>query len=208
MSIVSHIDMFFSSFLEYIHYIFAHVPWTHWVVMGILSLALVISLIIRKKCSGYGAVVLGITAFVGLFLLDTAVLIRYFGLMNHGSGFGFKAEVDGFLHVGKARRVEMLSNIAVFIPFGFFLSEFLSTKRKFSARRRIRYVSLTAFGLSLSIECLQLVFNAGYFELTDLVMNTVGGLIGAGATVLMRMVLGIEKKASPTAGRPLTDEDV
>ena len=36
-------------------------------------------LLIRKKCSVYGAIALGVTVFMGLFLLDTAVGIRYLG---------------------------------------------------------------------------------------------------------------------------------
>lgn len=36
-------------------------------------------LLIRKKCSVYGAMAWGLTVFIGLFLLDTAVGIRYLG---------------------------------------------------------------------------------------------------------------------------------
>ena len=44
--------------------------------------------------------------------------------------------------------------------------------------RRVGLVTLAAFGLSLCIECLQLVLHVGFFEVTDLVMNTVGGGVG------------------------------
>ena len=40
-------------------------------------------------------------------------------------------------------------------------------------------MTLAAFGLSLCMECLQLVLRVGFFELTDLALNTVGGGVGA-----------------------------
>ena len=70
----------------------------------------------------------------------------------------------------------MFANVAVFVPFGFFLSEFLSTTKCFASNRQIGLVALAAFGLSLCIESLQLLLRVGFFELMDLVMNTVGGV--------------------------------
>ena len=55
--------------------------------------------------------------------------------------------------------------------------------------RRVGLVTLAAFGLSLCIECLQLVLKVGYFEVTDLVMNTVGGgVVGLVAGGIVRLV--------------------
>ena len=54
--------------------------------MGGVSLALTVILLIRKKCSVYGAIALGLTVFMGLFLLDAAVVIRYLGITPHSSG--------------------------------------------------------------------------------------------------------------------------
>lgn len=57
----------------------------------------------------------------------------------------------------------------------FFLSAFLVSAMRFCGLRRILLSILAALGLSFCIECLQLVLKVGFFELTDLVMNTVGG---------------------------------
>ena len=76
------------------------------------------------------------------------------------------------------RPVETLSNIAVFVPFGFFLGEWLASSNRTGSWRRVGLVTLAAFGLSLCIECLQLVLHVGFFEVTDLVMNTFGGFFG------------------------------
>ena len=165
--------------------VFAHARWEHWVIIGLLSLALTGFLLIRKKVSVYGAICLGVTVFMGLFLLDTAVLIRIGDGVAHKTGFDPGYELHYFLFGGMVRWTEMFANIAVFVPFGFFLSEFLSmTKRfgassAFSARRQMGRVALAAFGLSICIESLQLILRLGVFEITDLVLNTVGGVIGA-----------------------------
>ena len=186
--------MSFSSFQTYIRTILTPFPRVHWAIICILALALTTILIIRKKWSVYGSIVLGITVFIGLFLLDTAVGIRYFGFFHHTAGFDLKVDIIHFTDAGEFRRVEILSNIAVFVPFGFFLSEFLSTTKRFSVWHRIGYVTLAAFGLSLCIECLQLILRVGLFELTDLVMHTVGAFLGAGLALLGRKVLRIDKK--------------
>lgn len=74
--------------------------------------------------------------------------------------------------------VETLSNIAVFVPFGSFLSEFLASAKRLRPGRRFWLATLAGFGLSLCIESLQLLLHVGFFELTDLVMNTVGAGMG------------------------------
>jgi Glycopeptide antibiotics resistance protein len=138
----------------------------------------------------YGAICLGLTVFFGLFLLDTAVAIRWCDGVNHSTGFNPAAEIHRFLYEGVARWTEMLANVAVFVPFGFFLSEFLSTTKHFSDRRQIGRFALAAFGLSLCIESLQLIFRLGVFEITDLVLNTLGGFVGALMSAGVRKVVG------------------
>ena len=147
-------------------------------------------LLIRKKCSVYGAIALGLTVFMGLFLLDTAVGIRYFGIMHHLSGHNLTLDFSRMFRKSGQGPVETLSNIAVFVPFGFFLGEWLASSNRTGSWRRIGLVTLAAFGLSLCIECLQLVLHVGFFEVTDLVMNTVGGVVGALMSAVMRKVVG------------------
>ena len=191
-----------SALQEYARGILTRVPWEHWVVMAVVSLALTVILLIRKKCSVYGAIALGLTVFMGLFLLDTAVVIRYFGIMKHASGYDLTLDFSGMFQKSGQRPVESFSNIAVFVPFGFFLAEFLaeflavssagpkSTTKRFGAWRRLGVAALTAFSLSLSIELLQLVLKVGYFEVMDLVLNTLGGFVGALMSVGVRKVVG------------------
>ena len=183
----------FSALQEYAHSILTHVPWPHWVVMGLLSLALTVILLIRKRWSLYGAIALGLTVFMGLFLLDTAVGIRYLGIMKHAAGHNLTLDFSRMFRKSGQGPVETLSNIAVFVPFGFFLGEWLASSNRTGSWRRVGLVTLAAFCLSLSIECLQLVLKVGFFEVTDLVMNTVGAIIGVGVAIIGRTVLGVDK---------------
>ena len=61
--------------------------------------------------------------FMGLFLLDTAVGIRYLGIMKHAAGHDLTLDFSRMFRKSGRGPVETLSNIAVFVPFGFFLGE-------------------------------------------------------------------------------------
>ena len=113
--------------LSYSRGILSHVPWSHWAVMGVVSLALTVILLIRKKYSVYGAIAFGLTVFVVLFLLDTAVGIRYLGIMKHSAGHNLTLDFSRMFQKSGQGPVESLSNIAVFVPFGLFWGEWLAS---------------------------------------------------------------------------------
>lgn len=184
--------MSLSAFQAYFHSILVRVPWVHWTVICLL--ALTVFLLVRKKGSVYGAIALGITVFIGLLLLDTAVMIRYLGFQHHVAGCNLKIDLTQLFHGEKRRQIELISNTVVFVPFGFFLSEFRSSLKRIGVWRQIGFVALASFCLSLCIELLQLILHVGFFEVTDLVMNTVGGVVGAVLALAGRKVLGVNRK--------------
>lgn len=159
--------------------------------MGVMALISSVILLVWKRTTVYGSIVLGITVFTGLFLLDTLVLTRCLDIMPSFSGhkIDLAAEYDRLINGGAPRRIEELKNVLAFIPFGFFLSELLSSTKRFGPWHRLGYVALIAFGLSLCIETLQLLLSIGFFEVTDLVTNTVGGGVGASLALLVRRFL-------------------
>ena len=179
--------MSLSVFQAYFHSILVRVPWWHWAVICILTLT--VFLLIRKKGSMYGAIALSITVFVGLLLLDTAVASRFFRTHPHATGTVFKIDWTRLFHGSYRHRVELISNAVVFMPFGFFLSEALSSLKRLGVWQQIGYVTLASFLHSLCIECLQLVCRVGFFEVTDLVLNTVGGVVGVVLSLAGRKVL-------------------
>ena len=69
-------------------------------------------------------------------------------------------------------KVDPLGNVIAFIPFGFMIPIVSLKNRVF-----FRTVGLT-FLLSLFIECIQLITRVGSFDVDDLILNTLGGIIG------------------------------
>lgn len=172
---------------KYVYNILSCIPWEHWVIIITMALALSVFYIFRNRDSVYGGIVLGMTVFVGLFLLDTAVAIRCLGLFPHGSGLSLR--FDRLIHPSVYSWTELISNTVVFIPFGFFFSEFLSSTRQIRFGLHICFVVLAGLGLSMCIECLQLTLHAGFFEFIDLVTNTVGTFVGALISLFGRMII-------------------
>ncbi len=168
-----------SILLSYIRKTLAYVPWSHWAVVGLLSLGLTLYILKRKKSSVYSTIALGAAALVGLLLLDVAVAIRYCGMMRHTSGYDLTLCFSRLLQKNGRGPAEIISNFIVFVPFGFLLYEFLLSSRGYHSQHWLGIATLVSFCLSLCIECLQLILRVGFFELTDLVMNTVGGFAGA-----------------------------
>lgn len=177
--------MSFSTFQIYLRVFFPRIPSWHLIVLGVVSSASTIYTLSQKKCSAYGAVALGLAVFIGLYLLDALALNRIGMEGVRKTGFDLESEWNRLLHGGEENRMLMLFNVASFVPFGFFLAEYLKTAKRFSAGRQIGLVALVGFGLSLCIEFIQLVFRVGIFEVTDLMLNCVGAGIGGG------VVLGI-----------------
>ena len=160
--------------------------------MGAIFIVITGILLARKQTSVSGSIGLGFIVFCGLFLVDALVLIRYWDIVLyvHRDGIDLKAEYELFLNGGRERWLEMLNNFLAFIPFGFFLCEYLFSSVRHRSLPRLGYVTLAAFLLSLFIEYLQLVLHVGYFEVTDLVMNTLGAVVGGGLAIAIRDLFG------------------
>jgi glycopeptide antibiotics resistance protein len=82
-----------------------------------------------------------------------------------------------FLNIG--------GNILAFVPFGYFLPSLSTHRLKFFQ------VLLLSFALSLSIEMVQLLSKVGSLDVDDLILNTLGGVVGY---ILFVIVKNINKK--------------
>lgn len=65
----------------------------------------------------------------------------------------------------------LFGNVIIFIPLGVFMP-MASKRRNFFA------TTFYSFGLSLGVEVFQLISKVGSFDVDDLLLNTVGGMIG------------------------------
>lgn len=72
----------------------------------------------------------------------------------------------------KAVFLNLAGNVIGFIPFGFMLP-------RISERVRTWYLTLLlSFAFSLMVETVQLIWHVGSFDVDDLLLNTIGGVLG------------------------------
>lgn len=65
----------------------------------------------------------------------------------------------------------LFGNVLIFVPFGFFMP--------MASRYRNFFATLFySFGLSLCVETFQLITKVGSFDVDDLLLNTIGGVLG------------------------------
>ena len=76
----------------------------------------------------------------------------------------------------RTRNSEMISNIVAFIPFGVMLG--VNFKQAV-----FRYKIAVIFAFSLAVEIIQFALAIGVADITDLIMNTLGGFMGLAAYV-------------------------
>ena len=108
---------------------------------------------------GYWIVLL----FYSYLLIDTVFFARDARQSINLIPFGMIAE-QGFT-------LNVWGNILMFIPLGLYFSNFM---KRFHFWKVIRAI----IGTSLSIEVLQYILKRGATDIDDLLLNTVGGLIG------------------------------
>ncbi len=65
----------------------------------------------------------------------------------------------------------LFGNILIFLPYGFFISVASSCRGFFMTL-------FYSFGLSLGVEIFQFLTRVGSFDVDDLLLNTIGGLLG------------------------------
>lgn len=123
-----------------------------------------------------------------LFIIYMAVAL-YFLLMSERLGraacheyrynLRLFSEIKRFYRLMNTRHrwkavMNLWGNIICFMPYGFYLS--VEWKKK---RMRILKVTVLTLLFSLCVELLQLYHRIGIFDVDDLVLNTVGGFLGA-----------------------------
>ncbi|MCH5320244.1 MAG: VanZ family protein [Eubacterium sp.] len=81
-------------------------------------------------------------------------------------------------------------NVILFLPMCFVLFFFIKSffNKAYGSKRLLIYSTVISFSTSLFIELTQLIFNLGTFQLSDLVYNTTGGLIGALTCIIIRKI--------------------
>ena len=133
----------------------------------------------RKKSQGQSvskkAILCGLALSIYMvLLLGGTVLNREIGEEYLIEWVPFWSYADLLREWSEPLAIQIVYNVLVFIPWGILLPEIVSAKRK------LRFVVLSAVGISLVIEVTQLVFKLGLFEFDDVFHNTLGTVIGYG----------------------------
>lgn len=114
------------------------------------------------------------------FLLYFLIFSDWYGrtgeLNNYHYNLTLFKEIKRFINYREALGAfavftNLVGNVLIFVPFGFFLP-MASKYRSFFA------TLFYSFGLSLCVEIFQLVTRVGSFDVDDLLLNTIGGIIG------------------------------
>jgi len=82
----------------------------------------------------------------------------------------------------------LIGNIALFVPLGFFIP-FL-----YGRPLTWRYVLVTAFILSVTLESTQVLLRAGVFDVDDIILNVFGAIAGYGVFVLAVLIFRTARK--------------
>ncbi len=83
-----------------------------------------------------------------------------------------------FIGWGKSAILDVLENVMLFFPLGFGLTGYLTHSLKFARVASLVTIVLVSFGLSYTIEILQLFQPLRFSSLVDILSNCAGGILG------------------------------
>ena len=128
-----------------------------------------------------------------VFLVYFLFLAEWYG--RTGTGEDYRYNLELFREIRRfityreqlgmfAVFANLFGNILIFVPYGFFIS--------MAAERRGFFKTLfCSFGLSLCVELVQLVTRMGSFDVDDILLNTIGGILGY---ILFAICNGIRRR--------------
>lgn len=79
---------------------------------------------------------------------------------------------------GRIDKTEMVLNVLAFIPVGIYVAMLLPSSSLGGRMLRISFISV-------GVECIQWILGTGAFDTTDMVTNSLGGLIGVATVELL-----------------------
>lgn len=126
--------------------------------------------------------------FSVLLTLLVPIQLTVFSRLTRGKMDSLSNIYDGWLIKRYPYSFDLtpLENILMFIPFSFLLCFFLVKYKNFSTKTSLTISSVFTLLLSLIIEFSQLYLQIGTFQISDIVYNTLGGMIGGLIFILIR----------------------
>lgn len=105
------------------------------------------------------------------FYVSVMMIITFFS-RESGNGSVLDLRLFSTWGINNRNNAFVIENILLFVPYGFLASW------TFSRMRGIFRCGLLGAATSLGIECLQLVTGRGFFQIDDILTNTLGAIAG------------------------------
>ena len=118
------------------------------------------------------------------FLAFVTSLVLFRTLLNRSQWMNPLADIMGdwgiweIVNGEQKLTTECIENVIMMMPFSVVVVWTFGEKIGNSWKKILWYGGRTAFGFSVSIEMLQLLFRLGTFQLSDIFYNTFGGVLG------------------------------
>lgn len=121
--------------------------------------------------------------FYSLFIL-WVILFKYvspFELFDENRYFSRSMNIIPFNDIlnGRFNKLDLFGNVILFIPLGIYINIMIKNIKFSKCIGRI-------VATSLAFECIQYIFGLGASDLTDIIINTVGGIMGIGIYKLIK----------------------
>lgn len=113
--------------------------------------------------------------------------------MKNSLEFAFKKDWI-FLVKDTWSKVQAVENILFFIPFSFFLILAFFSNKSITKLNLLKKIIKFSFLLSLFIELTQLFLTLGTFQVSDIVYNIIGGIIGYILVILVDCIDNLKNK--------------
>ena len=111
-----------------------------------------------------------LTLLFVIYILMFFQVVTYQDVISYGNNFIPFRELTRYTLWSRLFYKNIIGNILLFMPYGFFSSYYLKLDKK-----RLAFILILV--LSLTIECVQLVIGR-CFDVDDILLNLVGGMIG------------------------------
>lgn len=145
-----------------------HLPYG--IMAGIL--AVIILSVVNTRRRRKGKVTLPAAAYSGFFMYGVILLLITFLSRETGSRNGIDLELFSTWGISDRNNAFVIENILLFIPYGFV------SAWAFTSMRNLLCCTLFGAVTSLGIEYLQLITERGYFQIDDILTNTLGTIAG------------------------------
>lgn len=158
--------------------------------VGILAAYVIFRIVTkRQKKFPWGKTIVFVLLVGYLVILLYATILRLDGGYRDTSLHLFRGWREAWNGFTTQLWLNVLLNVAMFVPLGILLPLLLKCSRKW-------YVALAeGFGTSLLIEIVQYITARGFFDIDDLFNNTLGSMIGYGLLMVCLTLFGKEKKS-------------